>query len=400
LHIPHFPSSADTSHSKNKIAKDPNNNTWSRDTDRFGHKILTAQGWTPGSSLGAKDAPHARHFTAASTSHIKVAIKADNLGLGANGKLERAETFGLNMFEGLLGRLNGKSEVELKKEETSVRDKRLRFYQGQRWGLVTFVRGGYLVGDSIQKRLGVPAEPSTAPSTTTSSSVEEDAIESSKDVATSRKSKKRKRALEEPSERQVDVVTEKREKNAKKSKKARREEEEQRADPAPLNEEVQPVAQHVADKQKRGSKREKWSEEVETLRGTSQERQVSDDAERRAEKNRRKAENRARKEAKALKRQEKAAASAASTATSTVASEREDGDGDDKAQPASSKTSSDPGLPKATQFTVGRHAVRQRYIRQKRMALSDPQALKEVCISIQSTVSNISRSLTRVSRSS
>jgi Pin2-interacting protein X1 len=81
--------------SRSKISNDPQNTTWANNTERFGHKILTSQGWTPGASLGATDAAHKAHYTAASHSHIRVFLKDDNLGLGAKRGSERAENFGL-----------------------------------------------------------------------------------------------------------------------------------------------------------------------------------------------------------------------------------------------------------------------------------------------------------------
>ena len=100
---------------RSKLSHDPNNTAWARSTDSFGHKILTAQGWKPGDYLGARDAEHASHYTAANASHIRVLLKDDNLGLGARrsggsgaGGGANAETFGLSQLAGLLGRLNGK----------------------------------------------------------------------------------------------------------------------------------------------------------------------------------------------------------------------------------------------------------------------------------------------------
>ncbi|KAF4555269.1 SNF2 family N-terminal domain-containing protein 10 [Elsinoe fawcettii] len=135
---------------RTKISADPNNTSWSSRTDRFGHKILTSQGWTPGSFLGASDAKHQAHYTAANASHIRVLLKDDNLGLGASRSKEGAETFGLDQFSGLLGRLNGKSEEALGKEDDARRDVRLRLWADRRGG-VRFVSAGFLVGDKVEK---------------------------------------------------------------------------------------------------------------------------------------------------------------------------------------------------------------------------------------------------------
>ncbi|KAI2672480.1 hypothetical protein CBS147332_9329 [Penicillium roqueforti] len=126
-----------------KIGNDPNNTNWTRSTTGFGHRIMSSQGWTPGSLLGAKDATHADLLTAASASHIKVTLKDDNLGLGARIGRE-SEPTGLDAFKGLLGRLNGKSEVELKKDEQKRDDVRLARYAALKFPEVRFVRGGLL----------------------------------------------------------------------------------------------------------------------------------------------------------------------------------------------------------------------------------------------------------------
>jgi len=136
-----------------KLSHDPNNIKWTRDTGGFGHKILTAQGWQPGEILGAKNASHAEFHTAANASHIRVVVKDDNLGLGAKkGKgLADSECTGLDVFQSLLGRLNGKKEDELAKKQRSREEVKRAIHTGKRWGSIIFVRGGYLVGDKIQE---------------------------------------------------------------------------------------------------------------------------------------------------------------------------------------------------------------------------------------------------------
>jgi Pin2-interacting protein X1 len=133
---------------RSRIGNDPNNNNWAKATDSFGHKILASQGWKPGDTLGAKDANHASHYTVGSNSHIRVLLKDDNLGLGA-GRVTNAETFGLSLYSGLLGRLNGKSDVEIEKQQASQRDVELAVYQGRKYGTLNFISAGYLVGDKM-----------------------------------------------------------------------------------------------------------------------------------------------------------------------------------------------------------------------------------------------------------
>ncbi|EER36738.1 G-patch domain-containing protein [Histoplasma capsulatum var. duboisii H88] len=134
---------------RTKISHDPNNTAWSRSTSGYGHKIMSAQGWTPGSLLGASNAAHADHFTAGSAGHIRVILKDDNLGLGARLRAEDEPT-GLDAFQGLLGRLNGKSDEELEKEQKKRHDRQLANFVEKRWKTMQFVSGGLLVHEKIQ----------------------------------------------------------------------------------------------------------------------------------------------------------------------------------------------------------------------------------------------------------
>ncbi|RJE23280.1 hypothetical protein PHISCL_04395 [Aspergillus sclerotialis] len=136
---------------KTKISHDPNNTNWSRSTSGYGHKILSSQGWTPGSFLGAKNAAHADMFTAASAAHIKVVVKDDTLGLGAKSMQNRLdEPTGLDAFKGLLGRLNGKTDTDLAQEQRKRDDAKLARYAVTRWPAVRFISGGLLAQEKIE----------------------------------------------------------------------------------------------------------------------------------------------------------------------------------------------------------------------------------------------------------
>lgn len=134
-----------------KLSHDPNNTAWSRSATKYGQKILQSHGWTPGELLGASGAPHSGLQSAASASHIKITLKDDNLGLGA--KLEAArdsnETTGLDEFQNLLGRLNGRSTTDLTKDKIHRSNLRSSAYMDQRWGNLGFVSGGLLVGAEL-----------------------------------------------------------------------------------------------------------------------------------------------------------------------------------------------------------------------------------------------------------
>lgn len=138
---------------RQKISNDPNNTQWSNSTDGFGHKILCAQGWTPGSHLNP-DAAHSNHFSVASASHIRVLLKDDNLGLGAKqnaGQSVDGQSAGMGSFQDILGRLNGKSQTELFKVQEARADLGRKLYVQQRFGAMRFVKGGLLVGDRVEE---------------------------------------------------------------------------------------------------------------------------------------------------------------------------------------------------------------------------------------------------------
>lgn len=143
-----------------KLSHDPNNTRWTNDTESFGLKIMTSQGWQPGDYLGAKNAAHAEFHTAANASHIRVAIKDDNLGLGAKigSGVGHGECTGLDAFTNLLGRLNGKDEEELEREQKSREDLKRAIYTERKWGSIRFVPGGFLIGDKIQQLIDSEAE--------------------------------------------------------------------------------------------------------------------------------------------------------------------------------------------------------------------------------------------------
>ena len=135
-----------------KISHDPRNLAWSQSTTSFGQRFMAKHGWKEGQSLGNRDSAHVGLTDADRLAAARVGIlfKDDGLGLGAKrkspGDVESQLRVGLDAFQGLLGRLNGKSEVELQQEEKKVEDRRLEMYAKGRWGGMVFVRGGVLVG--------------------------------------------------------------------------------------------------------------------------------------------------------------------------------------------------------------------------------------------------------------
>ncbi|TGO66417.1 hypothetical protein BOTNAR_0061g00180 [Botryotinia narcissicola] len=210
---------------KIKLSHDPNNTRWSGNTDSFGHRMMKSQGWTPGEYLGAKDAAHAEFHTEANASHIRVVIKYNTLGLGAKigSGVGHGECTGLDVFQNLLGRLNGKEEAEIEKEQKGREDLK---------------RGGVLIGDKIQdlidgvkerlKALEIKEKAAESSSEESDSSSDEEEEEKSPyPVTEKKKSSKRKREEQEGEEKTSSKKRkkEKKEKKEKKSKKRKSEDE-------------------------------------------------------------------------------------------------------------------------------------------------------------------------------
>lgn len=68
------------------------------DTGKFGHKMLTKMGWAPGKGLGANEDGH--------TEHVKVRLKDNNFGIGANKKNMDNWLDNTDAFSRLLADLN------------------------------------------------------------------------------------------------------------------------------------------------------------------------------------------------------------------------------------------------------------------------------------------------------
>jgi Pin2-interacting protein X1 len=333
---------------RNKIGADPNNTKWAKSTDRFGHKMLTAQGWKPGDTLGAENAAHASHYTTASASHIRVLLRDENLGLGAKHGRQDADKFGLDMFQGLLGRLNGKSDEVLEKEAGYRRDLRLKELVVKRMGRTTFVSGGFLMGDKIERTIS-----------TISSQTDVVAVKSKE-----KKSKKRKRA----EDGEVDIVSE----DTKESKASDvLEEARTKAEGRKSKKEKRPKVLDTLDS------RSKEDEEDASAPGTEADvDNIGAEMTQRELKRQRKTERRAAKEARRIEKEErkrKKRVDELKDEATTVSSTSADTSETEKASDASSTT-----LQKTAAIARGRFAVRSRYSQQKRLAVADQQALKEI----------------------
>lgn len=362
-----------TDFDRGKLSTDPNNTAWAKSTTSFGHKMLSKQGWKPGDFLGAENASHASHYTAANASHIKVMLREDNLGIGAKIGTQNAETFGLSMFSGLLGRLNGKEEdraVMQKKEET-LRDVQLKL----KYGNMNFVSGGMLVGDKMQevktdlghlKDGGVVAVQESKKRKAGSDGSEED-----------EKSAKKRRKAEEKEKKK------KKEKKANGTAAAIKEMKRQRkleagSDTPPTSKEspeqeadsssTTSSSSEDEHESKRGKKAQrKTSRSPKRSSSSSSDAKDDEKARLKEEKRARKEERRKRKEEKRAKRAAKALKSSSTIITKTTTT-----------QPGSTTESETQSGTSTPTFLGGRQAVRHRYIMQKRMAGASAQALQEI----------------------
>ncbi|PQE08142.1 hypothetical protein CJF31_00008225 [Rutstroemia sp. NJR-2017a BVV2] len=362
---------------KIKLSHDPNNTTWTNNTDGFGHRMLKSQGWSPGEYLGAKNASHAEYHTAANASHIRVVIKDNNLGLGAKigSGVGHGECTGLDVFQNLLGRLNGKEEKEIEREQKSREDLKRAIYAERKWGSVRFVRGGVLVGDKIQELIegekkrvrGLEekgkkdgGKESESVSESESSSEEEEEEEKEK-----KKSKKRKRSQQEDSEQEIEVSGDveikkkksKKDKKEKKSKTRKTEETEEEED-----------NEHSS---KRSKKSKSKSPSESTPTPTEAEEEVESASARKARK----------KEKKEKKRREKEAAAAGNDENEPSKSKSKKEKKKDKSSSSSTSKDTTPSttVPNSGRSTpMGIHSIRSRHIAQKRMASMDLASLNQI----------------------
>ncbi|XP_026174741.1 PIN2/TERF1-interacting telomerase inhibitor 1 isoform X2 [Mastacembelus armatus] len=83
---------------KQKWSVDPRNSAWSNDDSKFGQKMLERMGWSKGKGLGKSEQ--------GATDHIKVQVKNNGYGLGANASCEDNWIAHQDDFNELLAQLN------------------------------------------------------------------------------------------------------------------------------------------------------------------------------------------------------------------------------------------------------------------------------------------------------
>jgi len=334
---------------------------------------MTSQGWQPGEYLGAKNAAHAESYTAANASHIRVSIKDDNLGLGAKigSGVGHGECTGLDAFTNLLGRLNGKDEDELEREQKSREDLKRAIYTERRWGSVRFVPGGFLIGDKIQHLIDSEAErirklaAGSSDDSSGSSSLSDSEGETVAIPEEPRKSKKRKMEVLEAVPEVVAIKT-------KKPKKKRKLE--------PTVEDTEEVAAALEEVKisKKKSKKERKKQEVEESEDDTDMKQRK--KEKNSKKDRKEKRERATSDMEMVEKEPKKKKKSKRDKKRTAEEEDESSQTTTKeSTPSTSLTVESSG--RSTPMMQGRHAVRARNIAQKRLAHMDVASLNQASLS-------------------
>lgn len=197
-------------------------------------------GWEKGKGLG-------NSFQGSAT-HIKVAIKRDNTGLGAkkrkgNNKYDidimgDGDEFiqGLDMFQKILGKLNGKDEAKLERTLEMKRQWKVSEICMKKYGMV-FVYGGLLEG-TIDENGKIMNKNSLSDSNTPSNASKSEANNSKKRKASdleseetsgSESEKKSKDKKEKKSKKDKKSKKEKKDKKEKKEKKDKKEKKESKS---------------------------------------------------------------------------------------------------------------------------------------------------------------------------
>jgi Pin2-interacting protein X1 len=148
------------------------------------------------------------------------------------------EPTGLDAFKGLLGRLNGKSDVELKKEERKRDDVRLARYAALKFPEVRFVSGGLLAQEQKPEiSPPIPKEEALTKSNTEKDSIDRSDSSSSESDTPVRKTKmsksKSKSEKDRSGSQETELKKEKREKKEKKEKKETKKSKKRKAEDEP-----------------------------------------------------------------------------------------------------------------------------------------------------------------------
>lgn len=249
------------------------------------------------------------------------------------------ECTGLDVFQDLLGRLNGKSDVVLEKEQKSRKDLKRALYTERRFGALRFVSGGVLVGDRIEKL--VEDEKSRLVEKS-SSPFDQESFAASQEKGTGEAKGHTKVSVDNPK----------------------------------LTEFSAALQTAASEPDVSNTMMENLEATVDLELENSKHNKNSDKAKRKVEKAQRKLERRQRKETRRAARAE-----CHSVIVPPCTMSSSDQQSEPRDPPLSDETQSSTVVA-VTAAMSGRHAVRQRYIRQKKLAVMDLRALNEVGVSL------------------
>lgn len=310
-------------------------------------------------------------------------LREEGLALGAkNGN----ETFGLDAFQGLLGRLNGKSEEILQREQEARRKVQMKIQQERRLGSLKFVSGGFLRMDEeiVQGQVGRKVDQLEGKvSTKKCRRSKDDQPDPGLDSAFNpKRSKKRKRpTMEEMAEGTVAAIDTVEDKALDVKPKLTRKKKNSEDGIESQGKKKSRSRDTLRVEQPSETQGDTYCKEGEANeRPIAQESVVSIEAkverrERKVAKKIERAERRARKEEKRMKK-----ALAASERLNNILQMNippQSTQAQNKEQPPGLH----PSVPHATNpppRARGRHLIRQRYIQQKNMAAVDEKALNEI----------------------
>lgn len=283
-------------------------------------------------------------------------LKDDNLGLGAR-RNQGDECTGLDAFQDLLGRLNGKTEQALEVERRHRSDIKLSLYVERKYGAVRFVKGGLLSGsDRPEEEAGdrkMSGEREGAPAVPTPS---ETTVEEGRERTKREKGSKKRKAGDDENDALADSGAQRKEK--RKRRKEKKSKSSAGDDPESTNSSEETDARERLEetKSKKGGKKPRGLESGEK---NGEEQSGS--------------ERLSKKEKKKKRRKSPGA-------PSEVDGPAPDASGE-VVSPASTPTgvSTPAGSGSSTPISISsRHFARKRFIAQKRMAVMDPHALNQV----------------------
>lgn len=260
----------------------------------------------------------------------------------------------------------------MKKEEARREEVEKRAYVYRKYGFMNFVSGGFLVGDKIQTRDELKKE--TEAKVEVKSEPESDGAENKKDKKRKRKERDEVQAIVDGAEEEPKLKRKKKSMDLREASKAE-------TDAESGSKKDKKQKRDKKDKDKKKSKKSKTSSASDPEPSAPDAPSPQSDPEPLTDKARRKAEKKVRKEEKKLKKALKKATKAAKSDSSSESEDEETTPSTSVPTSVSATGTSTPVLSTAglTFSARGMHAVRQRYIRQKKAASMDPQALKEVC---------------------